>query len=85
MNLSSKLQDIRWDLYSLEDEISEIERENEELLNELDEVKNTFDVESVYDEMKLKFVKEIWEKYSLEDLEKIFEFEPGKGIQLKLK
>jgi hypothetical protein len=35
--------------------------------------------------MKAKFLKEVSEKYSLEELEEIFQVEPCKGIQLKLK
>ena len=40
---------------------------------------------TVYGEMKEKFLGEISDKFSLEELEEIFQFEPGKGIQLKIK
>jgi predicted DNA-binding protein YlxM (UPF0122 family) len=86
MSISSRIQDIEWELSSIDDEASDLENQIYELEAELKMYSNTSTKRStVYDEMKAKFLKEVSEKYSLEELEQIFQFEPGKGIQLKLK
>jgi uncharacterized protein YlxW (UPF0749 family) len=84
MNISSRIRDIEWDLSSIDDEASDLENQICELEAELKMYRST-KKNTVYEQMKSKFLKEVSEKFSLEELEQIFQFEPGKGIQLKLK
>jgi predicted nucleic acid-binding Zn-ribbon protein len=92
VKLKKKISDLEYDISELEYEISELEDElsdcennYSELEQENNELKRRYRDNSVYGEIKEKFLREISEKFSLEELEEIFQFEPGKGIQLKLK
>jgi len=56
----------------LEYSLNRSEIEVSELEDQYDLEKNSvFHVDSVYDEMKLKFFQELWKKYSWEEIEKI--------------
>jgi predicted nucleic acid-binding Zn-ribbon protein len=85
--LENEIDDLECEKNDLEDDISELESEVRNLEDDLIEMEKSLPRtdNSVYDEFKEKFLKEISKKYSLEELEEIFQFEPGKGIQLKLK
>jgi len=58
-------------------DISDLEQE----IGELEIIKDQLPINSLKDELKLDFIKQIWEKYELEQLEEIFMWDPVKGIQ----
>jgi len=83
MSLTYDVKEIRDLLDDALSKLKEIESDADDLEDRVND--GPFPINTVYDQMKLNFVQEIWNKYSLEDLQKIFNWEPGKGIQLKLK
>lgn len=66
----------------LEDEIEKFKYKVEELEDEIEELKET-NQNTLYDIMKNDFLNDISKKFSLKELQEIFKFKPGKGIQLK--
>ncbi|MCK9477721.1 MAG: hypothetical protein M0R46_17545 [Candidatus Muirbacterium halophilum] len=86
--VESEFDDIEDQLEDKEREVDNLEydvRDLEEKVFDLEHQYEPFPINTVYDEIKLDFFQEIWNKYTLEEMYKIFQFEPGKGIQLKLK
>lgn len=83
--IRSIIYNLENELGDLENEMENINLENEKLKEKIEDLKDILIVKSLNDEFKLNLIKDIWYKYSLEELEQIFEFKPGFGIQLKLK
>jgi len=79
--------ELRWkerECDSLESGYDEYQKDIRELeieIVKLESIKNQLPINCLKDELKLDFIKQIWEKYELEQLEEIFMWDPVKGIQ----
>lgn len=79
--------DLKWkerECESLENDISEYERDIRDLEYKNDKSNdrnNKFPTDNLKDELKSNFMKQIWDKYELEQLEEIFMWDPIKGLQ----
>ena len=93
-SLSSRLDDIKWEIDSASDDASELQKEIEELENKIEELENkieeldggskTLPSSNLRDQLKMELLNEIFQMYELEELEKIFGVEYGKPL-VKLK
>ena len=82
-SLSNRLSNIEWEISQIKGDVEKLEDETQELRDENNG--KELPGNTVYDELKTNFLKDVSNRYSLEDLQEIFKFKPGKGIQLKLK
>lgn len=68
-------EELREEKEELEDTIDDLEEENDYLQKEINKLEEKiddnerFEINTLYDEMKLKLLKEVMKKYSLEELE----------------
>lgn len=67
--LKSKNEKLEDKIYNLKEEIDELEELNEEL-NSFNDDRYTFEVDNIADQAKAEYLLEIFDKYSLEELER---------------
>lgn len=83
-HLRDEVYEFESDIDDLEDQVKDLEKEIDELESDLEDIEDKFPVKTMYDESKLELMQEIWNLYSLEDLQKMFSFEPGKILKKKI-
>lgn len=88
--IKEKISEARSELYDIVDDILlDFERDINDDINELymketeESIEYTLKVESLNDHYKAKLLKEIYDNFTLEEIEKIFEWKQGKGIDYK--
>lgn len=73
-NLKNENGNLEDQLDDLEDQVSDLEYEINELLDE----KKDINVETLEDSFKFELLKKIYEEYSLEQIQKLIGWKPGK-------
>lgn len=86
-DLKDTLSDIEWTISDAESEIGKCSRQIDNIdlpsIDEIDE-RYLFKVNNLSDHFKYELLKEVFDKYSLEEVQQILKWEQGKGIQIKL-
>jgi len=86
-DLENSLSDAEFSLSEAESEIIKCRRQidNADLpsIDEIDE-NYLFEVKTLSDHFKYQLLKEVFDKYTLEDIQQILNWQQGKGIQIKL-
>ena len=67
-DLEEQNDELQKEIYKLEEENDELQKEIYKLEEKIDD-NERFEINTLYDEMKLKLLKEVMKKYSLEELE----------------
>lgn len=86
-NLKKTLSDLKDTLSDTESKIGKCSRQIDNIdLSSIDEIdeRYLFKVNNLSDHFKYELLKEVFDKYSLEEVQQILKWEQGKGIQIKL-